>query len=287
VRVSLAPLAVLAALAAAPARADVSDEPDAATPWLGISYDSNRPLPLVTEVHPGTAAASAGLQPGDEIQDFDDMPLSFGIELAPLVIGHRVGDRVPIRFTRGDRVYNRVARLTAKPPIEEIVYRRFIDRLVPPVTPYDRHGAAVPAAERIRRPQIWAVFSVRCDDCAAQAAALAARLAESGVHGRSPLPMRIVLIGYADEAAAYLDRVPVVGTVWRMDTDARDEWGAVGEPLGRRFLTALAGQEQVDGVILQLDENGVVRFATALSVGDQAHEGVCAAAARYARSWRR
>lgn len=282
---------VAAALAAPPASAEVGTTTPAARPWLGIGFDDLGGAARITEVHPGTAAATAGLQPGDEIVAIDGDYLSSLQGLPELVSGRQIGDRLPITFFRDGRRMKVRPRLTAKPSTEEIVYRRLVDRLVPAVTLYDVQGATVPATEWMRQPQAWIVFDVRCDRCAADAAALAARLTEEAERGEPSAPVRVVLVGRAQEAAAYLARVPVLGTVWRVDRDepldVSTSLGGLGmrpAPLGRRLISGV--DPDADGVTMVLDEQGVVRYATALSAGEAAHTGACAAAARVAR-WRR
>ena len=282
-------VAALAAPAAGPVHAEVAaPETPPPKPWLGISFDgSNGSAPRVTDVHPGTAAAAAGLQPDDHLVLFDGRDLRH-LELKTLVEMQKVGARVELTYVRDGHPHTATVRLTAKPTIDEIVHRRLIDHVALPVPAYDRDGALVPGSERARRPQVWAVFDVRCDPCAAQAATLAARLAESGADGRAA-PLRVVLVGEPEESAAFLARVPVMGTVWRMDRYARVDEDPLSYPrhipLGARYLSGL--DPFAEGILLVLDGHGVVRYATALSVGEAAHEGACAAAARLARTWRR
>lgn len=292
-RASLAAVVVaaLSALAIGPVSAEVAAPPPAPRPWLGISFDGGPGgMPRVTDVHPGTAAAAAGLQPDDHLLSFDGQRL-IGDELADLVALQKVGARVEVTYVRDGYPHAATVRLTAKPAIDEIIHRRLIDHVALPVPAYDRDGTLVPGSERSRRPQVWAVFDVRCDGCAAEAAALAARLAESTAEGRPAAPLRVVLVGEPAETAAYLARVPVVGTVWRMDRHTDVDEDPLGPPrriaLGSRYLAGLGHEVNSEGILLVLDGHGVVRYATALSVGEPAHEGACAAAARLARTWRR
>ncbi len=275
-----------AALIAAPARGDVLDGEDGPRPWLGIGFEDGGSSARVTEVHPNTAASLAGLLPGDEIVAIDGESL-IGANLVPLIKERSIGDRMRITFYRGGRIVTVAPRLTQRPTTDEIVYRRMIDHVPPAVPVYDREGLPVPAADVTRGSQTWVVFDAACDACAAHAADLRERLAEDGLR----TPLRVVLVGGADEAAAYLARVPVIGTVWRMDRfDATDPMPYGGfsmrpSPLGIRFLSGV--ERDRDGVVLVLDRQGVVRFATSLSAGEAAHDGACAAAARLTRSWRR
>lgn len=283
-RPSLVLALALAAAAPAPAAAEVVDEGPKA--WLGIGFEPGGSSARITEVHPNTAASHAGLQLGDEIIAIDGDFLSDAFDLSTLISGHGVGARLRVTFYRAGRPMQVYPRLTARPTTEEIVYRRMIDHVPPAVPVFDRDGRAISAVEYTRRAQIWVVFDVSCDRCAAQAAALQARLAEDGVDGVPPAPLRVVLVGAAVETAAYLQRVPVLGTVWRMERDDLSEgYGVRGAPLGRRYLSGVDPTR--DGVVLVLDRQNIVRFATTLSSGEPAHDGACGTAARLTRSWRR
>lgn len=275
-----------AALIAAPAHGDVLDGEDRPKAWLGIGFESGGITAPVTEVHPNTAASLGGLLPGDEIVEIDGVPVDTRL-LATQIGERRVGDRLRIKFYRAGRTIHIAPRLTQRPTDDEIVYRRMIDHVPPAVPVYDREGLPVPAADVARGSQTWVVFDAACDACAAQAADLRVRLAEDGLR----TPLRVIVVGAADEVAAYLARVPVIGTVWRMDRfDASEPvayggFSMRGAPLGIRFLSGI--ERDRDGVVLVLDRQGVVRFATTLSAGEAAHDGACAAAARLTRPWRR
>lgn len=274
---ALAALAGLAAVAA-PVRAEGPPPPPV---WLGIGFEDLGGMGArVTEVHPGTAAAAAGLRPGDEIVAIDGRMLSPAVGLPELVSHRAIGARLPITFFRDGRRFRVTPRLTVRPPIEEIVHQRFIDRALPVVPLFDRHGAPVAGAEWTGRPQVWMVFDVRCEPCAAAATALGARMTETAGDGPPGAPLRVVLIGGREETASFLSRVPVLAATWRVDRDDPDDRA----PVGRRFTTGL--EPAGDGVVLVVDHQGVVRFATAISSGEAAHDGACAAARRAVRAWR-
>jgi putative serine protease PepD len=70
---------------------------------------------LVLDVVPGTPADNAGLQAGDIITAIDRTPVD-ATHLLPDVIGqYRPGDRVTVRFWRGDQEESATVRLTANP----------------------------------------------------------------------------------------------------------------------------------------------------------------------------
>src|SRR5690606_2186899 len=123
----------------------------------------------VTDVHPGTGAAAAGIQPDDVIVAVDGIPLNAVNRLPALVTERKVGQRITVTLLRRnvDGFYGEpmtvAPRLSAMPTTDEIVYRRLFDRALPGLTLFDPHGAAVPTADWARRPQVWMVFDARCD----------------------------------------------------------------------------------------------------------------------------
>jgi len=284
--VRLAPwlVGVAFALAAgASARAE-SDAPPPPRPWLGIGFADNGGIAQVTDVHPGTGAAAAGILPDDMIIQIDGIPLNPSVGLAKLVTARKVGQRITVTLLRrnGDGYYGEpmtvTPRLSAMPTTDELVYRRLFDRTLPALSLFDRHAAAVPVADWTRRPQVWAVFTPGCDVCASAATALRTRLAASE-DGAADAPLRTIVIGQHAELSAFMARVPLVGTVWRIDPGNDERRSVV-----RFFLSGV--DPDLDGVVLVVDHRGIVRFATAMSAGEAAHDGACAAAARAVRAWR-
>jgi hypothetical protein len=282
VRLTPALLGLVLAFAGGSARAE-TELPPTPRPWLGIGFSDNNGTAWVTDVHPGTGAAAAGLLPDDVIVEVDGVMLSPGIGL-PQVIGERkIGQRVVLTVLRRSpdgmgEPLRLVPRLSAMPSNDELVYRRLFDRVLPALTVYDRHGAAVPAADWTRRPQVWMLFDARCEACGGAASALRTRLLGSD-DGAADAPLRTVLLGQHVELGAYMARVPLMGTVWRIDRGDEDRRNVM-----RYFLSGL--EPLNDGVIVVVDHRGIVRFATAISAGEAAHDGACAAAARAMRAWR-
>jgi hypothetical protein len=274
------------AMASASVRAE-TDAPPPPKPWLGIGFSEDGfGLPTVSDVHPGTGAAAVGLQPNDTIVSIDGTLLGPGATLPELITKHKVGDRVVLVVRRqgqyGERSVRLAPRLSAMPTTDELVYRRLFDRALPSLTFFDRHGGVVPSGDWTRRPQAWVVFDAHCDTCSEAATTLRRRLAESE-DGAADVPMRAIILGGSEEVGAYLARVPVMGTVWRVERgDDPDDPRAAN--ILRYFLSGVDFHN--DGVILVVDHRGIVRFATSISTGDAAHEGACAAAARAARAWR-
>ncbi|HUQ02826.1 MAG TPA: PDZ domain-containing protein [Kofleriaceae bacterium] len=284
-------------LAGGTARAE-TDVPPAPKPWLGIGFSDNNGLVYVTDVYPGTGAAAAGILPDDVIVEVDGVPLGPAMSLPQLVCAtsrgdvpgclseRKIGERVALRIIRrtpdgmGEPRVLR-ARLSAMPSNDELVYRRLFDRALPALTMFDRDGGVVPVSEWARRPQVWVLFDSRCDACGAAASVLRARLL-SADDGAAEAPLRTVVLGEHVELGAFMARVPLMGTVWRVE---RAEPGAEERAsILRYFLSGI--QREADGVIVVVDHRGIVRFATAISAGESAHDGACAAAARAMRAWR-
>ena len=83
--------------------------------YLGIAGGS-RPLPPrlarrlgrkagveVVQVVEGTPAAAAGLRPEDLIVELDGVPVAGVLDIQRLMVGERIGARVPVRIVRGGR----------------------------------------------------------------------------------------------------------------------------------------------------------------------------------------
>ena len=83
--------------------------------YLGIA-GGTRPLPPrlarslgreagveVVQVVEGTPAAAAGLRPEDLIVELDGTPVAGVLDIQRLMVGERIGERVPVRILRGGR----------------------------------------------------------------------------------------------------------------------------------------------------------------------------------------
>lgn len=70
---------------------------------LGVGGQTNKSGVLVTEVRPGTAAAVAGIVPGDVIATIDGQPLPDFDRLTVRVAQHQPGDKVGMEIIRGEQ----------------------------------------------------------------------------------------------------------------------------------------------------------------------------------------
>lgn len=74
-------------------------------------------------VNAGSAAASAGLKEGDVITHVNDFPVNSASELQEIVARNRPGDRVKIKYTRGEKLNEVVATLKNKSGNTNVVKR--------------------------------------------------------------------------------------------------------------------------------------------------------------------
>lgn len=253
-------LALVLASAAAPARAD---EP---APWLGIGLDNRMgPEVAVTEVYPGTAAARAGLQPGDLVVAIDGSPLMGSSDLVTRVRSRAVGDRLRLTVVRDGDLDVRVTtvRLGARPSTSELLEARLVGTAVPALDLLEPRGPLGLGP----RTQVLVAFHARCDTCGPVADALAAAVVDDGL----ALPVRALVVGDPDAVGQYLRRVPLMTPVTRVP----DEGDATA---GRWLLSGVASADE--GVVLVVDGKGVVQFAASTALGPDVTAAALAAAAR-------
>lgn len=71
--------------------------------------------PTVKAVVPGSAAATAGIQPGDILRQLNGQPVSDSAEFALTIGGHLAGDSVTIQLTRGGQAIEKTVVLNPRP----------------------------------------------------------------------------------------------------------------------------------------------------------------------------
>jgi S1-C subfamily serine protease len=95
-----------------------SGKPAPPVAFLGVATrepaDGN-PGAEVLEVTSGSAAANAGLRPGDRLISFDGKPVAGPDELAGLVRDKAPGDKIEVRFHRGDSEQTATVTLGSRP----------------------------------------------------------------------------------------------------------------------------------------------------------------------------
>lgn len=248
----------IAALALIAATVGARAEP---VPWLGITYRPHRGGGAeISEVHPGSAAASAGLRGGDVILaiDGDDVYGSLG----PLIGRFGVGDRAPMVILREGRELRVAPRLRARPTSDEIVHQRLVGHDLPDLPLHDARGGAVSSADWRDRPVVMAIFDAKCDACAAAVSQLADRVSAAGVD----VSVDVWVLAQSEELAALLARVPLPARARGID---------------RLQAASLIGglEDAIEGAIAVVDHEGVIRYAAATSAGERG----CDEAARVAR----
>lgn len=262
-RASAGSIVVAAIAAAMVAVVPVAADEPAPTPWLGISY---QPLPgggvEVTEVHPNTPAAAAGLRPHDVVLAANGQPI---YELGQQIRRASIGRRFPLVVSREGRRLLVTPRLTARPTPDELVHALLVGHDLPALTAVDALGVTVRRDSWRGRPMVAVVFDARCEACASALPGLADELARGGVAERATV-RALVLADSQTEFEALRARVPLAIPAWRVE---RRE--------GAALLGALEGR--ADGAVLVLDADTRIRYAAALSSGALAHDGACQVAA--------
>lgn len=247
-------LAIVGALGA-PVVGDV----DRPTPWLGITYQQLAGGgAVVTEVHPGTPAAAAGLRQHDVLIRADGQPIR---DLGEQIRAAEIGARFPLVIDRDGRRVLALPRLIARPTPDEIVHLLLVGHDLPALPAFDEVGLAVQREAWRAGPMVVAVFDARCDACAMEVGGLVDELAARGV-GEPVRARALVLADSTTEFDALRTLVPLPITSWRVERAA-----------GLGLLGALDGR--ADGVVLVTDRDGRIRYAAAVSSGALAHDGAC------------
>jgi hypothetical protein len=265
-------IAALIASTGGLARAD-----DKVPVWLGIQYSKQGTVGLpVGHVYEGSAAAMAGLQPGDEILELGGVRTPPGTELRPLIASMKAGDKVTLKVLHNGKLVTLEAVLLPRAD-GEIVQRRLVGKTLPPIAiTRASDGAQIDLAALKGKVAILAVFPAKCDACASVVSALGPW---AQAHDRDPV---VVLgatpIGELAGLKAYLARNPIVVPVGAMPlpTDPREDSPFFADP-------------EVDAVtFVVIDGKGVVKLASIVTpdATDQLDD-VCVAAERALKQLRR
>lgn len=83
--------------------------------WLGVYLDPDQERPVVVEVIPGSPAASAGLQAGDELLAVDDQATATREALVATIRAHKAGEDLRIRVRRSGKESVVTVRLAERP----------------------------------------------------------------------------------------------------------------------------------------------------------------------------
>jgi serine protease Do len=90
---------------------------------------------FITDIQPGSAAASAGLKAGDIIQKIDDLKIYSSSEFSELVARRRPGDEVKLTYLRDGKTISTKAKLKAEDKSGDIAANRSLNKL------YEKLGA--------------------------------------------------------------------------------------------------------------------------------------------------
>lgn len=262
----LAGLAIVAGFAASAAAPAAADPP----PWLGVTYHGEPTGAVVTEVHPGSAAASAGLRRDDIIVAFGGDPV-IASDLGSLIARYQVGERAPMLISRNGRRLRLTARLRARPSPDEMIHQRLVGHDLPDVALVARGGDEIAASDWRGRPLVLALYDARCDVCAAAVTTLADGLRASD-GPLAEIALEAWVLSARDELPAYLARVPLPVATRRVDR-------LIGAPL-------LGGlNPATEGAIVVVDAAGTIRYAASTSSGALAEDGARRVAARVIADW--
>ncbi|MCE9579494.1 MAG: PDZ domain-containing protein [Deltaproteobacteria bacterium] len=263
--------AACVALVASHALAQPSEDAPAA--WLGITYGRGGAVGVeVSEVHDDTGAAAAGLRPGDEIVELDDIRMFPGSDLWPVIRTKKVGDKVRLKVARGGKVFATSAILTARASEDEVLERRLVDKPAPPMQIQRlSDGALIDPSAQKGKVVVLALFPASCDACAGTASAI-----NKWAAGRARDPV-IVLAATAvppDGLRAYLAHNPILIASGSADVEG--------------FASYVVTGPQPRVTFAVIDGRGMVRVAAAITPGDEHRlDDVCVGADRALRALRR
>jgi len=236
-------------------------------PWLGIGYGNDGGGATVTEVYPGSGAASAGLRRDDVIVAIGGEPV-MGDDLSKLIGRYRIGDRAPMLVYRGGRRLVVAARLQARPSPDELLHQRLVGYDLPDLA-VERSGELTVDAWH-GRPMAVVLMDAHCEACEDAITALADRFARGPL---AEVPVEAWVLGQADELQAYLDRVPLPVAARRVDRER-----------GRALLGGINPMRE--GAIVVVDAAGTIRYAASTGADQLADEGAARVAARLVADWR-
>lgn len=98
--------------------------------FLGVAHEMTDAGVQVTQVVPGTAASSAGIEVGDIIQKVDDIPIDNSMKLVEAVGNHKPGDKIVLQMDRDGKQIKTEAALGTRQMAGSRVRRyNFMDRM--------------------------------------------------------------------------------------------------------------------------------------------------------------
>lgn len=245
--------------------------------WLGVVYSQqggNIGIP-VGHVYEGSAAANAGLVPGDEILELNGLRTPPGTDLKPLIAPMKVGDKVKLKVLHAGKLITLDTVLLPRAD-GEIVQRRLVGKPLPPVTiTRASDGAQIDLAALKGKIAILAFFPPSCDACASVVSGLGPW---TQAHDRDPV---VVLgatpIGEQAGLQAFLARNPIVVPVGALPVPGPDD------------DSPFFADPRADAVtFVVIDGKGVVRLASIVTPdATDGIDDVCVAAERALKQLKR
>ncbi len=137
-------------------------------PWMGIEMRHTEHDGVIVEgVFPGSPAASAGLQSGDQLLVVGDQAIARPVDVVVAVQALSVGQSVTVKMMRAGQP--RFARLVLvpKPDSEDLMRSLYVGRPAPSISTLKTvQGSVVPSFEQLRgKPvvlEFWATWCVAC-----------------------------------------------------------------------------------------------------------------------------
>ncbi len=83
--------------------------------WLGVTTQSDGSGAYITQVHPGSPAAAAGLKAGDTITEVDGEQVTTPSQLADAVGDLEPGDKVTVHYLRHQKPFTAEVIVTKRP----------------------------------------------------------------------------------------------------------------------------------------------------------------------------
>lgn len=144
----------------------VSAAPQSARAWMGVAIEKGPSGVLVKDTFPGTPAATAGLQAGDEILKVNEQVVTSPPELIAYIGQQGVGFTVTVSFRRGGQEQKRQLDLVAKPDAQALLATTILNRPAKDFKIQDAYNQQTVAQDAIKTGthimMFWATWCPAC-----------------------------------------------------------------------------------------------------------------------------